>query len=86
VKFALSNGFTVTVIGDEAGDEHPKDVVVTVKVPALVTLIDCVVWPADQVFPDAAEDVRVTLPPAQNVVGPLGVMVGVAGVGLTVMV
>ena len=28
--------------------------------------------------------VRVTLPPAQNVVGPLGVIVGVAGFGLTV--
>jgi hypothetical protein len=28
--------------------------------------------------------VSVTLPPAQNVVGPLGVMVGVGGGGLTV--
>jgi xanthosine utilization system XapX-like protein len=31
-------------------------------------------------------DVRVTLPPVQNVVGPLGVIVGVAGIGLTVTV
>jgi hypothetical protein len=31
-------------------------------------------------------DVKVTLPPVQNVVGPPGVMVGVAGIGLTVTV
>ena len=37
-------------------------------------------------FPDALLDVSVTLPPVQNVVGPLGVIVGVAGVGLTVIV
>ena len=35
-------------------------------------------------MPLALLDVSVTLPPAQNVVGPPGVMVGVAGVGLTV--
>ena len=35
-------------------------------------------------FPLALLDVSVTLPPAQNVVGPLGVIVGVAGIGLTV--
>ena len=31
-------------------------------------------------------DVSRTLPPVQNVVGPPGVMVGVAGIGLTVTV
>jgi len=35
-------------------------------------------------LPLAALEVSVTLPPAQKVVGPLGVMVGVAGSGLTV--
>jgi len=35
-------------------------------------------------LPLALLDVSVTLPPVQNVVGPSGVMVGVAGVGLTV--
>ena len=34
-------------------------------------------------LPDALLEVRVTLPPAQKVVGPPGVIVGVAGVGLT---
>ena len=35
-------------------------------------------------MPLALLDVKVTLPPAQNVVGPPGVMVGVAGMGLIV--
>jgi hypothetical protein len=35
-------------------------------------------------FPVALLDVSVTLPPVQNVVGPPGVMVGVAGIGLAV--
>src|SRR5262245_37334308 len=34
-------------------------------------------------LPLALDEVRVTLPPAQKVVGPPGVMVGVAGVALT---
>ena len=37
-------------------------------------------------LPLAALDVSVTLPPAQKVVGPPGVIVGVAGIGLTVTV
>src|SRR5438067_335977 len=36
----------------------------------------------DHWLPLAALDVSVTLPPAQNVVGPPGVMVGCAGIGL----
>ena len=35
-------------------------------------------------LPLALLDVSVTLPPVQNVVGPPGVIVGVAGAGLTV--
>ena len=35
-------------------------------------------------MPLALFDVKVTLPPVQNVVGPPGVIVGVAGIGLTV--
>ena len=37
-------------------------------------------------FPLALLDVSVTLPPSQNVVGPPGVIVGVAGIGFTVTV
>jgi hypothetical protein len=35
-------------------------------------------------LPDALLEVSVTLPPVQNVVGPPALMVGVAGVGVTV--
>jgi hypothetical protein len=35
-------------------------------------------------LPLALLDVSVTLPPVQKVVGPLGVIVGVAGAGVTV--
>ena len=37
-------------------------------------------------LPVALLEVSVTLPPAQNVVGPPGVIVGVAGAGFTVTV
>jgi hypothetical protein len=37
-------------------------------------------------FPLALLEVSVTLPPVQNVVGPPALIVGVAGVGLTVTV
>ena len=50
-----------------------------------MTVIDCVVWPPGvQTLPVAELEVKVTVPPWQKVVGPLGVIVGVAGVGLTV--
>lgn len=48
--------------------------------------MDCVVAPVDQVFPVEAEEVKTTEPPAQKEVGPPAVIVGVAGVGLTVTV
>ena len=35
-------------------------------------------------FPVALEEVKVTDPPEQNVVGPLAVIVGVVGTGFTV--
>ena len=37
-------------------------------------------------LPDPAEEVSVTLPPAQNVRGPPALIVGVAGVGFTATV
>jgi hypothetical protein len=45
---------------------------------------DCVVAPFDQRFPLADEEVSMTFPPEQNVVGPPAEIVGVAGIGLTV--
>lgn len=37
-------------------------------------------------FPVALDEVKVTLPPVQNVVGPLAEIVGVLGNGFTVIV
>lgn len=49
-------------------------------------MIDCVVAPFDQRFPFAADDVNTTLPPAQKVVAPPAVIVGVVGNAFTVTV
>ena len=51
--------------------------------PEVVTVILCVVAPLLHVLFVADEDISVTLPPVQNVVGPLAVMVGMVG-GFTV--
>ena len=54
--------------------------------PAAVTVMDCVVWPPGlHTLPVALEEVKTTLPPVQNVVGPPAEMVGVAGMALIVM-
>jgi hypothetical protein len=47
-------------------------------------VIDCVVSPFDQVFPEALDDIKVTDPPEQKVVDPPADMVGVLGAALTV--
>ena len=47
-------------------------------------MIDWVVAPLDQVLPVAEDEVNVTEPGVQKVVGPPAVIVGVAGAGLTV--
>jgi hypothetical protein len=59
---------------------------VTEYVPLVVTGIDCVVAPVDQVFPVVEEDVNVTVLPRQIVVEPLDVTTGVAGTAFTVTV
>lgn len=75
---------TVTVTGAEVLLHAPL-VTMTVNVPLLVTLIDGVVAPLDHKYVPVPPAVSVTLPPAQNVVGPLGVIVA-TGVGSTVTV
>ena len=55
-------------------------------VPAVNTVIDCVVSPVDQRYPPANDAVNSTESPSQNVVEPLAVMVGVVGIGLTVTI
>ena len=75
-------GFTVTAVAAEV-PLQPFVVTVTLYVPLVVTLIDCVVAPFDQRYDPPLDAVSVTLPPAQKVVGPPAVIVGV-GFGLTV--
>ena len=78
--------FTVTVLGAEVPELHPFVITCTRNVPDVLTVMDCVVAPLDQKLLLAEEDVKVPEPPAQNVVGPLAVMVGTAGMVLTVTV
>ena len=50
----------------------------------MVTVIPGVVAPVDHRYVDPSLDVKVTLPPVQKVNGPPAVIVGVAGIVLTV--
>jgi len=85
VIVAVGSGFTVTVC-DAGVDVQPfASVVVTVYVPEELTVIAAVVAPVDQRYDTPPDAVSVTLPPAQKVVGPLGVIVAV-GSGFTVTV
>ncbi len=70
----------------EGAEVQPSSVTVTVYVPEAEAVVDCVVAPSDQLFPVVEDEVSTTLPPEQNVVGPSAEIVGVAGIGLTVIV
>ena len=82
----VGSALTVTVTGVDVDGQPAGDVTVTVNVPEAMTVIDGVVAPLLQRY-DAPQEfaLRVTLPPAQNEVGPAGVMTA-AGNGLTVTV
>jgi len=54
--------------------------------PLLSTTIECVVSPLLHKFPTCSLDDSVILFPWQNVVGPLDVIVGADGIGITVTV
>src|SRR5947208_3262453 len=81
----VGSGFTVTVVTEDVALQPFASVTVTLYELLASTVMDCVVAPVDQRYDDALDDVSVTLPPAQNVVGPSAVMVGV-GSGFTVTV
>jgi hypothetical protein len=82
---AVGNGVTVISIGTLVAVQLPEPTL-TVYEPPEEVLIELVVSAVDQVFPVGDEDVKTTDPPLQNVVGPLGVIVGVAGGGVTVTI
>lgn len=79
-------GLTVTVVEAEEA-VHPDALeTVTVYVPLLDTTMFCVVAPVLQRLFTAELEESVTLPPVQNVTGPLAVTIGVEGFALTVTV
>ena len=81
----IGKGSTTTEVFEEVAWHKPFPTV-TEYTPEAVTVMDCVVAPVDQRLSVADEEVKVTEPPSQNVVGPLAVMVGVTGVGFTVTI
>ena len=56
------------------------------KVLFLIIVIALVVSLVDHVFPAGADEVKITEPPLQKVVGPPGVIIGVAGGAFTVTI
>jgi hypothetical protein len=75
-------GLAVTANGAELAEQPEAFVTVTVYVPAVETVIDCVVAPVDQRLPVAEDEVSVMVVPGQKLAGPL--MVGVACAGFDV--
>ncbi|MCA6458394.1 MAG: hypothetical protein IM599_04635 [Chitinophagaceae bacterium] len=85
VIVAVGNGFTVTVVTDEVALQPFPSVAVTVMPPLLATEIVDKVSPVLHTYDVPPLPVKETVPPAQNVVVPLGVIVAV-GNGFTVTV
>ena len=78
-------GLLFTVIACEAAAEvQPFAVTVNVTVPEVETEIEGVVSVVLHVFPVEDDDVKFTDPPAQNVVDPPVVIVGVEGIAFTI--
>jgi len=72
----VAAALTVTTNGADVAEPRAL-VTVTVYVPAAETVIDCVVAPVDQWFPDTEDEVSVIVP-AQSAEGPLMIGVGAA--------
>jgi hypothetical protein len=77
---------TVTIVIPEGIEAQVPSSTITEYEPEVKTVIDCVVSPVDQTLSVVEEEVNTTLSPAQKVVAPLVVIVGVVGVGLTVTI
>ena len=85
VIVGVGSGLTVTFT-DADVVPHPASLrALTQYEPGCVTVIDWVVAPFDHWYDGAEDDVSVTDPPAQNVVGPDAVITGTGGGSLTTM-
>ncbi len=78
-------GLTVTVSATEFPEVQPFSITSTVNVPEVETVMDCVDSPVDHKLSVAEDEVKTTESPEQNVVAPLAVIVGRAGIGFTVI-
>ena len=77
---AVGVATTVTVVGGDVALQLFAAVTVTLKVPEVETVIDCVVCPpGDHSHEAPALADNVTLPPGQKVVGPLAEIVAAGG-------
>ena len=81
----VGKAFTVTGVDDDVAEHPLTSVIVTVLPPEVVASTDCVVSPVLHEYKLASVAVKFTDPPAQNVVAPLGLIVGV-GKAFTVTV
>ncbi len=80
VTFMSGIDSSLTVVAKLEGEEHPfKSVMITENVPSESTVIDCVVSPFDQRYVLPIVELKVTIPPSQNVVGPFELIIGAAG-------
>lgn len=79
VRFPAGGGATTTVLAIEVA-EQPLTALVTVKLPAVLTVILCVVAPVLQVLPEVELAVRITLEPWQRVGDTFVEIVGTAGI------
>ena len=73
---------TVIIVGSDVDEQLPFETV-TEYVPLWFNVIDWAVEPFDQTLFDKLEDVNVTDPPEQKVVGPLLLITGMEGRGFT---
>jgi len=76
VMVAVGLFVTVTTVGADVAEQLPL-LTVTEYEPAVVTVIDFVVFPFDHRYELPVLAVSVTLPPGQNDVGPFAVIVAV---------
>jgi hypothetical protein len=81
----VGSGLTVTLTGAETPIHPLASVTVTVKLPLALTLIICVLAELLHAYVPVGVACKSTEPPAQNTVGPRGVMTG-TGFGFTVTV
>jgi hypothetical protein len=81
----VGDELVVTVIPADVAEQVPE-LIVTEYVPAVFTVIDCVVSPVLQVLPNGSLDVKIRLSPRHNELEPFKLIVGAERVVVVVTV